>query len=244
MWPHAADNRTAKGIMTMLRKIALLSFTFMCYGTATLSAQAPGNPVRDLLPTGRFAVEVLELWAPSRMVELSTKVQRALQADPAWALEHVRRTPRGEPLAYDPRLGVTESEYQEFLLLTDSMKMRPARVDTVVVEAADYGWRFTDGLPALRGIEIDTIRGVVRSPFGELPPVAPIVASAEQRATGPWGGPHWKREEDVLESTTATMASFSVGRHESGHTVIYYDARRAENSRITARETIFLRVLR
>jgi hypothetical protein len=160
-------------------------------------------------------------------------------------MDQVKKARPGEPLAYDQRLGLTEKEYREFLTLSDSGQMRPARTARVVIESVGVGWRFGQSteLAGLRGLQVDTVKNEVRSPFGALPPTTRIQPSPGQRATGPWGGPQWKLEALNLNTITGTTASFAVGRQQlTGHTLIYFDAKRAENGQIVARESLFLEV--
>jgi hypothetical protein len=199
------------------------------------------------MPSGRVAVEVMEQYAPPRLTELTQKFQRAVAADPAWWQQHVAKATPGKPIAYDPRTGLTEAEFQEFLVLPESIQLLPARVDTVVVVQTKNGWRFDDAsrFAAVRGIEIDTVRNRVSTPqFGELPASNPIVASAAQKVTGAWGGPRWKLEEGNERTLSGTSAHFSIAQHESGHTIIYLDAKRALLGRMEAQEYFFLRVVR
>lgn len=226
-------------------RIAL--FALLGIVTATPAAsQSVGATLRELLPTGSVRVEVLELWSPPRLGELTRKLQRAVRADPEWWQAHVRRALPGQPMPYDARLGLTEAEYRSFLQLSDSVQMRPARTDSLVLEAIPSGWRFAEstGLEILRGIEIDTVQGIVRSEFGDLSPSTPIEPSAAQKATGQWGGPQWRREEVDVATSTGTVASFAVGRHATGHTIIYFDGRQAEHGQMTTRASVFLRLMR
>jgi hypothetical protein len=214
------------------------------------ASQTAGVQLRALLPQGTAAVEVLELWVPPRMNELILRFQRAAQSDPSWFLEHAKRAHPGTPLPYDPKLGLTREEYREFLAFQDSMQMRPIRNDTVIVEHTAVGWRFgaPTSIRGLRGLEIDTVRNLIHSAFGDLTAAAPITPKPEQRATGPWGGPQWKLQDydpnfDPM-TITGTTATFAVGKHATtGHTIIYFEAKRAVNGQIVAREDLFLRVV-
>lgn len=222
------------------------AITLLCAHTPAW-AQSDAATLRELLPTGRVAVEVMEMWSPPQLVELTQKLQRAIAADPAWWQEHLRKAAPGQPVAYDPRLGLTQDEYRAFIQLADSSRMRPARVDTVVIAATATGWRFDESssIAAVRGIEIDTIARVVRTTaFGVLAAASPIVAKPTQKVTGAWGGPRWHVEEVDPVTVTGTSAHFAVGRHESGHTILYLDAKRASKGQLVAQESFFLRLLR
>ena len=229
-----------------MQKKLICAALLLC-GATSASAQSTNATLRELMPTGRVAVEVMEQYAPPRLVELTEKFKRALAAYPSWWQQHVAKTPPGKPIAYDPRTGLTEAEFQEFLVLPESIRLLPARVDTVVIVATPNGWRLDDAsrFAAVRGIEIDTVRNVVITPrFGELPASNPIIASASQKVTGAWGGPRWKLEDGNERTLSGTSAHFSIARHESGHTIIYLDAKRAVLGRMDAAEYFFLRVVR
>jgi hypothetical protein len=223
-------------------------FGIIVIATAILSrgssAQTVGTQARGLLSKGSVTVDVLELWTPPRMAELSQRLRNAAQADPAWFQEHVRRATPGEPLPYDRRLGLTEAEYHEFLRLADSVQMRPVRTETLVIEPIAAGWRFANAttLSALRGLEIDTVANQVRSSFGILPAASPITPSDAQQATGRWGGPRWALAAVDSLTRTGTRAAFAVGKHEStGRTVIYFNAQRVASGQLTSQESLFLR---
>src|SRR5687768_12836685 len=180
-----------------MQKAIVGAVAFMI-GATNVNAQSTNETLRQLMPTGRVAVEVMEHYAPPRLVELTEKFKRAIAADPAWFQLHVAKAAPGKPIAYDARTGLTEAEFQEFLVLPESIQLLPARVDTVVIVRTKNGWRFDDAsrLAGLRSIEIDTVRNVVSTPqFGTLPMAEPIVASAGQKVTGAWGGPRWKLED-------------------------------------------------
>jgi hypothetical protein len=211
-----------------------------------LAAQSIGAKVRDLISTGRVQAEVLEMWAPPRLTALSQTLQQAIQNDPSWWQGHVRNTEPGKPLAYDPKFGISQAEYNEFLVLTDSVRMLPARTVELLIESTNGGWRFgnASAVAGLRGIEIDTLRNQVHSPFGDLFTAAPIAESEGQRATGPWGGPRWNRETVDTLTLDGTVAQFAVGKHrETGRTVVYYDAKSMASGQLTGRESVFLLLL-
>src|SRR5687767_11821733 len=124
----------------MQKSILVAGLTLVC-AASNGSAQTTGAIVREWLPTGRVAVEVMEQHAPPRLAELTQKFQAAVAKNPGWFQEHVRQTPDGEPIAYDARTGLTEAEFQEFLVLPESIRMLPTRVDTVVIVKTRNGWR-------------------------------------------------------------------------------------------------------
>ncbi len=210
-----------------------------------VTPQTAGSTLRALLPLVAVDAEVLEPWTPPRLLALTAKLQQAAQADPEWWRQHIQRGVPGRPLVYDARMGLSEGEYHEMLALADSIEMRPARTIRLALEATAAGWRFPDdvAVAALRGIEVDTATDHVRTGFGILDTRSILAASAAQRATGRWSGPQWKLERLDATTLSGTAATFAVGRLEaSGLTLIYFDAKQAENGRFTRRESVMLRL--
>ncbi len=202
------------------------------------SAQTRTAAFRDLLPIGQVDVTVLELGAPPRFTELATRIQAAARANMEWWTAHVRATPEGQPLAYDPRMGVSEAEYKEMLSLAEALVVQRGSTGTLRVATIPNGWRLDGGtaFPEVNGVEIDTIARMVRTKFGELRDFNLVEANDDQRATGRWTGPQWKLT-DVDEATgTGVAASFVLGKLEANsRTLLYFDAKRARNGQITER---------
>ena len=223
---------------------SITAAAIMLVMTATAARAQTNATLRELMPSGRVAVEVMVQYAPPRYGELAQQLQRSVAQHQEWWLEHVKRAPAGRPVTYDPRMGITESEYAQFLALADSVRLRPAHVDTVVIARTGTGWRFDETSPfaALRGIAIDTVRNVVTTGFGELLASTPIAATAGQKVTGAWGGPRWKIEQVDETTMTGVSAHFAIGRHENGQTIIYLEARHAKNGRSLPGASVFLRV--
>ena len=190
-----------------------------------------------------MTVQIMEVAPPPRLTELSARLQAAVRRDSAWFVSHVRAARPGEPLPYDPRLGMTELEYREFLALSDSMRLRVAGEATLRVSAIPRGWRIDadSSLPDLRAIEIDTVTGEVHTPMGTAGSATRITASERQRTTGPWDGLQWRREELSSLPVSGTSVTFALGRlRDSGRVLLYYDARRVSNGALTGRATRIL----
>ena len=75
--------------------------------------------LNDLLPSGRAEVELMTMRYTDRANELMLKLQAAVATNQDWFLEHVKQSKPGEPLEYDPRLGLTKEEYAEYLREAD-----------------------------------------------------------------------------------------------------------------------------
>jgi hypothetical protein len=194
---------------------------------------AATDPALRLIPTGSVRVDVLQLTAPPRLLELTGKFQQAIGKDPEWWLNYARQAKPGQPLAYHPKLGLTRAEYDEFLRLGKQMVVKKAGEGTITVRALGDG-RFTlDGgqtAPELTGIEIDLKKNAVRTPYGTATDRGEIRANrATQTATGPWSGVVWKYEKQGAVFGTGTSASLAFGRpQESGKGILYYQVTRIE----------------
>jgi hypothetical protein len=216
--------------------------------TVTLALAVLGGPANAQLPElgsllapGTIRLEVLEALPPPRFLELSAKVRAAVQADPTWFLAYTKAATPGSPLPYDPRLGVTQDEYDTMLRLADSLTMVPADTASVEVLATMTGWEFSEGtdIEVLRGLAIDTLHQMVRSSYGELPEADPILASPAQRATGPWTARRWRLPETGEDVGSVTTAAFAIGRHHTGRTVLHFDGRVVRDGQLVRRDRLF-----
>jgi hypothetical protein len=227
-----------------LTALTLLALSAAGAQSSDRASAVTGAAVAQLLPIGVVAADVMEIAAPPRFTELTTRLQAAARRDPAWWTAHVRAARPGEPLAYDARMGLTEPEYREMLALADSMVIRPAARAELKISAAARGWRIEGGpsLPELQSVEIDTVVGDVRTPMGRAGSAKRIRANENQRVTGPWDGVQWQHEDASIAAGSGTAITFALGRlRESGRVLLYYDAKQAAGGALTARATRILR---
>jgi hypothetical protein len=226
----------------------VLTLCLSCGAPATLVAQASDTGVgaflRPLMPVGIVQAEILQILAPPRMAALTAKVQNAAKADPEWWRAHLARGTPGQPLPYDARMGMTESEYRELLASTDSLVMRPSGTATIEIEETTTGWRLGSGttVPELRGVEVDTVAGVARTSFGVLGTRSSVAPSDAQRATGRWAGVQWRREEISPDGRTGVSARLAVGRLEaSGQTLLFLDGKHVIDGQASPRVLTMVR---
>ncbi|HEV2972804.1 MAG TPA: hypothetical protein VGY55_22745 [Pirellulales bacterium] len=163
-----------------------------------------------------------------RAVELGDRVQKALGQNPEWALERVKNLKSGEPLPYDPRLGVSRAEWDEYLALGKKMFMRKKSEATLVIANKDSDDIYIlDGgksLPDFTGIEIDLKNDLVRTPLGVAKNRSEIHAD-EQSAIGAWNGAQWQSDDDIVTAFTKGSVKLAIGSLQaSGRGVLYYDA--------------------
>lgn len=238
---------TPRIIARLTAGLSGLLLTTLLAGPTGASAQSVGAEVRPLLRQGTSKAEILELWAPPRLAKLTKRVQHGILANKVWWREQVVRLKPGEVMPYDPKFGLTPAEYQEFLTLQqDSVVMKPVKTVDVVIESTPGGWRFgkATGVEGLRGVEIDTLKNQVHSPYGDLPASDPIKAGPNQKTTGPWAGPCWKIDAITGQPGSGSSAKFAIGKLvDTGRTVIYYTARKVDKGQTGEHENLFLRVL-
>lgn len=97
----------------MRASLMLLILVVRCY------ASEPGAKalfkLADVLPSGRCEIELMTIRFSDRANGLEAKMQSAVATNRHWFLEHVRKAKPGAPLDFDPRLGLTQMEYAEYL---------------------------------------------------------------------------------------------------------------------------------
>ena len=234
----------------MMRSRVLLAFVLVAAAAACNDSPESSSPagvgpqqtgsdepdrsvdLRKLLPIGRFAVDVMDFAPSAHMVELSQRFQDAVSQRPQWLLEHAKTYEPGKPLPYDPRFGLTEEEYAEFLALAEDLSLKKKRQATLAVVKKGTDIFVLDGgnsLPELTGIEIDLKNDVVRTPFGTAMEASEVKPSSKQNATGPWRGRTWRLEDGDIDTLTGTVVKFSLGKLErSGRAILYYRVRHRE----------------
>ena len=93
---------------------ALIVLCFVARTFATDSNAVALFKLVDVLPSGKSEIELMTIRFNDRANELATKLQAAVATNQDWFLEHVKQAKPGEPLEYDPRLGLTKEEYAEY----------------------------------------------------------------------------------------------------------------------------------
>ncbi|OWY66977.1 hypothetical protein B7486_34115 [cyanobacterium TDX16] len=171
----------------------------------------------------------MQIVPPIRLVELSQKFKIALQkkSDSKWLSSLIKNTPAGQPLPYDPRLGVSKTEYQEFLSL--SQKLIAKKIGTSILqvkrEGNNYVFSGNNSLSNLTGIKLDPERNLLETPYGTTTKLLVVVAHAErQRLTGAWSGFTWKIEHFDRHTNSNIKIQFSLGKMtHNGRGILHYD---------------------
>ena len=75
--------------------------------------------VEDCFPSGTHPASVYEIYIHPRLAPLNELIAAGGRRNAHWLRQHVESAPKGQPLPYDPKLGLTRPEYEEMLALGD-----------------------------------------------------------------------------------------------------------------------------
>lgn len=207
--------------------IKILSGLLLVLCALSLSAQTNlSDEIKKLLPVGKCQVDVMEVAYPKRFQELAEKLQIAIATNRDWWIDAVKKAKPGEPLPYDPRLGMTKEEYAEFSSLAEKRTMEKIGNGILQVQtnANANSYKFEGGstLPDLTGMEIDLEKLTVFTPFATLANPSPETSSGGP-ALGAFSGYQWYFETGDVDKGNVTTVSFLVGRlKQTGRKFIYY----------------------
>jgi hypothetical protein len=211
-----------------LTRNKLVYFCLFAASAIGLRAQADfRSEIEKLLPPTDCKVDIMGIAYPRRSQELAEKMRVAVAANKDWFLNYIKQNSRektGEALPYDERMGLTKSEYIEFLSLGKKMVMQKIGETalTVTTNAGIYQFHCARELPDLDQIKIDLRSLTITTPFGIMTNSAPNTSQGGG-AIGPFSGYQWKFEKGDEDLNNATTVSFLVGEEKStGRNFIYY----------------------
>jgi hypothetical protein len=178
--------------------------------------------IRPFIPVGRVSADVMEITMSQRQIELTERLMGAIGKDPEWWLEHSKKK-RGpdNALPYDPRLGMTEKEYDEFRSLRPELKKTGQTTLTVSKKGEEVYVLDGGSMGALTGIEVDLKQNVVRTPLGILAERYEIKAEPGERATAPLRKVGWRMAD--FKGGLEKSVDLSLGRSEKdGRGILHY----------------------
>jgi len=193
---------------------ALIAAVFLM-APALLGAEVPkalSALRKDALIKGATTIVV----PPEEMAKYLSKVEKAAEADPEWFQEHSKKAPPGVPLPFDPKLGLTKQEYDDYLKLWDQRELKA--VEPIVVSLRENGdgtWSITTagGAHPIATLKYDPEADVFVSPNGKMERLEDV--NADKRSIlGEWTGHEWKYQaEDEFEKT---KENFAIGQMADG----------------------------
>ena len=187
----------------------------MAATAAGLQAEVP--KVLSVLPEGKLVkAATVQVVPPAELDAYLAKVEAAAKKDPEWFNEHSKKSPPGVPLPYDPKLGLTQEEYDEYLKIWERREFKP--VEPVVLQlkkSADGMWAITTagGALPISTLKYDPEKDVFVSPNGEMKRLEDVKAE-KHSILGAWEGHEWKFEEE--NSLGKTKENFAVGKSGDG----------------------------
>ncbi|MEN9975784.1 MAG: hypothetical protein RLZZ282_1790 [Verrucomicrobiota bacterium] len=146
---------------------------------------------------------------PKEIDKYVAKVEAAARKDPKWFREFSGQSKPGMPLPYDPRLGLTKEEYNEYLALWNKREFKSAEdVMLLLRQSAGGSWSITStgGASSISTLRYYPKDDAFRSPNGALKRIEDIKAESTS-ILGEWSGHEWKFEEETgLGKTKENMA--------------------------------------
>ena len=149
---------------------------------------------------------------PKEIDPYVAKVEKAARSDPKWFREFSSSAKPGLPLPYDERLGLTKTEYDEYLVLWNKREFKAMEeVVLMLRQTAGETWSITStgGAGTFSTLRYSAKSDVFRSPNGELKRIEDITADASS-ILGEWSGSEWKFEEE--SGLGKTKENFALGK--------------------------------
>jgi hypothetical protein len=133
-------------------------------------------------------------------------------------------------LPYHPNLGLSQEEYDEYLRLSDNIKLYQSGDGIISIEKTgdgQYKISQMEGLRLIDNIIIDLSENTVSTNYGTCKYSGEIKASDQQIATGRWNGYSWILE-DMADASNYQSVQFNLGQMEDSKKIImYYQVRLA-----------------
>lgn len=233
-----------RGCIFIFRLALTLAAPDAAHAQSTQSSPAPADTtlaravdVRALLVPGRHAADIMELGAQPRVLELVRRLQQAVQRDTAFFREYLKAARPDSALAYHPKMGLTEAEYREYLVLSQQVIPRKVGTATLVISADSTGLLLDAGetVPALRGVRVDLTGDTVRTSLGALADGAPLRSDQMQSLAGRWSGVQWQMPQGMGAAVSLTIGKLdTVERGIINYEVRYVD----ESGRVASLTTL------
>lgn len=173
--------------------------------------------VLSYLPEGKFVKGATTMVVPPKELDPYVAiVEKAARKDPEWFKEHSKNSPPGIPLPYDPKLGLTEEQYKEYLEIWAKREFKA--VEPVVLQLKEAGEGFwaintVGGAHPITTLKYDAKKDVFLSPNGTLERLEDVNAD-KHSILGAWTGHEWKFSEE--NDFGNTKENFAIGKTGDG----------------------------
>ncbi len=178
-----------------------------------------------LLPPGEHAVDIMTdvEMSPRRRV-LMAKMQEGIQANPEWYYKQMQKADsKGGPAPYDARLGMTRSEWLEFVKITSDMKDMKA-VSTgkapmkVLWEDSAVVIGFGGSLSFMDDVRIDTRKNqALTSTYALTTSDTLCILSADNVFKSAWRGYKWSyvsSSQPMLPPTVGELSKSNLIKYQ------------------------------
>lgn len=135
-----------------------------CGNSQTSSKQLVGNPNRDiplLLKTGNHKADIMDsLKMSPKMMEITMRLQRAFQENYSWFVDYMKNVPEGQPLPYHEKMGISKTEYEEFLHAGENTEVVPSAIESLAIQKSGevISFKGTGRLVIFDSIKIDLLK--------------------------------------------------------------------------------------
>lgn len=194
-------------------------------GAGAGNGQWYASTAAAMLPLGNRTAQLLCWCHDERVAPLMRKVVQAAERDPLWFRAWAASGGNGPP-PHDPRTGLSETEYTQYLQLMQLQLLpsgRTARIatvqrgDTVVFQRAP-------GSEALAGITLNLSTGVATLPEGASarPQISRVFAAEDRTGLGNRQGYVWRFQELRPDGSLVLAASLSLWRLSNSRMVLSF----------------------
>ncbi len=168
----------------------------------------------SLAKVDRIEVDVMEPATTPEIDALTRRFQLAVAANRDWFVEHSKKAKPGEPLPYDPRLGLTRDEYDKMTAAMKNLKLRKQRTAVITIGQQAEGEYVVNGdqsLPALSGVGVDLVQDNVSSLYAEAKNGKPL-DTTDSALVGAVRGADWRYSYVSDDRNTTVFFTFAVGQ--------------------------------
>jgi hypothetical protein len=192
-----------------------------CLIAASLVATLPAADVPEIF-AGLFEKDIPVrgqigiVLPPAEIDKYVAKVETAARKNTEWFREYSAAAKPGAPLPFHENLGLSQTEYEEYLALWKKREFKPMEEVMLLLRESSGGtWSLTatGGASTLSTLRYNAKDDSFRSPNGELARIADIKADADS-ILGAWNGFEWKFEEE--SGLGKTKENFALGRFADG----------------------------
>lgn len=181
------------------------------------------EPLSPYLPkSGTIVGHVVTFAIPDEDAAINARFRHAVQDNMDWFKKAVTSNKPGQPLPYDPHMGITEAEYHQLEHMKPVMKQGEA-VTITVKKAADGGVTFDTAdsdAESLKSVSFPPDEMVAKTPYGTLSIFNKIDQKDPDAPLGVWTGVEWAQVK--ARGSDEPSAKLAFGRQANGSGLMYY----------------------